>query len=75
MPRCGDCSNLLIGGARNTGLCKAFLDEEGLPKMADVYMDASECEKFTPLDRIRTRTSEFMSGDRYLRIQRGFDEK
>ena len=75
MPRCGDCSNLMISGARNTGLCKAFLDGDGLPKMADVYMDASECEKFTPLDRIRTRTSEFTSDDRYLRIQREFDEK
>jgi len=75
MSRCGDCSNLLISGARNTGLCKAFLDEDGLPKMADLYMDASECEKFAPLDRIRTKTSEFMSLDPYLRIARGFDEK
>jgi len=75
MSRCGDCSNLMISGARNTGLCKAFLDEDGLPKWADLYMDASECEKFTQLDRIRTKTSEFTSDDRYLRIQRGFDEK
>ena len=75
MPRCGDCSNLLIQGASNTGLCKAFLDEDGLPKMTDLYMDASECVKFSPLDRIRTRTSEFMSTDGHLRIARGFDEK
>ena len=75
MPRCGDCSNIMISGARNTGLCKAFLDEEGLPKMPDLYRDASECPKFAPLDRIRTRTSEFMSGDPYLRIALGFEEK
>ena len=75
MPRCGDCIHLMAYGAQNTGVCKAFLDEDGLPKMADVYMDASECPKFTPLDRIRTRTSEFMSTDPYLRIARGFDEK
>ena len=75
MPRCGDCSSILISGARNTGLCRAFLDEDGLPKMTDLYMDASECAKFAPLDRIRTRTSEFTSDDRYLRIARGFNEK
>jgi len=79
MPRCGDCAYFQPAGANpaaNTGLCHAFLDEDedGLPKMADLYMDASECPKFSPLDRIRTRTSEFM-GDRYLRIARGFDEK
>lgn len=75
MLRCGDCSNIMISGARNTGLCRAFLDEEGLPKMTDLYMDAGEFPKFVPLDRIRTRTSEFMSGDPYLRIARGFEEK
>ena len=75
MPMCGDCSNIMISGARNTGLCKAFLDEEGLPKMTDIYMDASECPEFAPIERIRTRSSEFMSGDPYLRIARGFDEK
>ena len=75
MPRCGDCSNFRASGAQNTGLCHAFLDEDGLPNTADLYMDASGCEKFDPMDRIRTRTSEFMSTDRYLRLARGFDEK
>jgi len=62
-------------GAQNTGVCTAIVDEDGIPKMTDLYADASECPKFTPQDRIRTRTSEFMSGDRHLRIARGFDEK
>ncbi len=75
MPRCGDCVHFRASGAQNTGLCIAFLDEEGIPEMTDIYMDTSECPKFSPLDRIRTRTSEFMSGDPYLRIARGFDEK
>jgi len=77
MPTCGDCMSFHPEGANaaaNTGLCVAFLDEDGLPKMTDLYMDASGCPKFTPLDRIRTKTSEFM-GDPYLRIARGFDEK
>ena len=78
MPVCGHCESFQPAGASlaaNTGLCHAFLDEDGLPKMADLYADASECPKFTPLDRIRTKTSEFMSTDRNLRIARGFDEK
>ncbi|MGB2799386.1 MAG: hypothetical protein WBC82_06045 [Dehalococcoidia bacterium] len=78
MPRCGDCKSFHPEGANpaaNTGLCVAFLDEDGLPKITDLYMDASECEKFTPLDRVRTKTSEFMSSDPKLRIARGFDEK
>jgi len=78
VPVCGDCKSFQpepANPAANTGLCLAFLDEDGLPKMADLYADASECPKFTPLDRIRTKTSEFMSTDRHLRIARGFDEK
>ena len=78
MPTCGDCENFQPAGANaaaNTGICRAFVDEDGLAKMADLYMDASECEKFTPLDRIRTRTSEFMSSDPNLRLAKGFDEK
>ncbi len=75
MPRCGDCSYFNAYGAQNTGVCRAFVDEDGIPKMADIYMDASECPKFTPEDRIRTRTSEFMSTDNHIRIARGFDEK
>ena len=75
MPRCGDCSHFNAIGAQNTGLCRAFLDEDGIPNMADIYMDASECSEFTQQDRIRTRTSEFMSTDRHLRLARGFDEK
>ncbi len=75
MPRCGDCSHFYAYGAQNTGVCHAFIDEDGIPKMADIYMDASECPKFTPVDRIRTKTSEFMSTDRHIRIARGFDEK
>ncbi len=75
MPRCGDCSHFMGYGAQNTGVCTVIVDEEGIPKMADIYMDASECAKFTPQDRIRTRTSEFMSSDRHIRIARGFDEK
>ncbi len=77
MPQCGDCRNFQPAGANpaaNTGLCFGMLDEDGLPTPADLYADASECPKFTALDRIRTRTSEFM-GDPYLRIARGFEEK
>ena len=62
MPVCGHCESFHPAGASlaaNTGLCLAFLDEDGLPKMADLYADASECPKFVPLDRIRTKTSEF----------------
>jgi len=75
MPTCGDCKSFHPYYAANTGLCRAFLDEDGLPKMADLYADASECPKFVPLDRIRTKTSEFMWSDHNLRLARGFDEK
>ncbi|MDY6916633.1 MAG: hypothetical protein SVP26_01615 [Chloroflexota bacterium] len=77
MPKCGDCNNFQPVGANpaaNTGLCVALLDEDGLPKPTDLYADASECPKFDAMDRIRTKTSEFM-GDHYLRIARGFDER
>jgi hypothetical protein len=75
MPQCGDCKNFQPYYAANTGLCRAIVDEDGLPTPTDLYMDASECPKFAPLDRIRTRTSEFMSTDPHLRLARGFDEK
>lgn len=77
MPKCGDCRNFQPAGANpaaNTGLCFGLLDEDGLPTPADLYADATGCAKFTALDRIRTKTSEFM-GDPYLRIARGFEEK
>ena len=75
MATCGDCTSFQPYYAANTGLCRAFLDEDGLPKPTDLYADASECPKFVPLDRIRTKTSEFMSTDQNLRLARGFDEK
>lgn len=77
MPKCGDCRSFQPNGANpaaNTGLCFALLDEDGLPTPADLYADAAKCPRFTALERIRTKTSEFM-GDPYLRIARGFDEK
>ncbi len=77
MPKCGDCQSFSpepANPAANTGLCLAFLDEDGLPTPADLYADASDCPKFTAMDRVRTRTSEFM-GDPHLRIARGFEEK
>lgn len=75
MPTCGDCTSFQPYYAANTGLCRAFLDEDGLPMPADLYADASKCPKFTAIDRIRTKTSEFMSTDHHLRLARGFEEK
>ncbi len=77
MPQCGDCRHFQPAGANpaaNTGLCHGVLDEDGLPTPADLYAVASKCPEFTALDRIRTKTSEFM-GDPYLRIAKGFEEK
>lgn len=77
MSRCGDCSNFLpqsMNSAANEGICKAFLDEDGLGKEADIYMDASECPKFIEEERIRTNVSEFMWNPN-LRMAKGFDEK
>ncbi|MDI6776506.1 MAG: hypothetical protein QMD03_04570 [Syntrophales bacterium] len=77
MVRCGDCSNFLVQGANsaaNIGLCKVFLDADGLGTEKDIYMDASKCPKFAALDRVRTNVSEFMWNPN-LRTARGFDEK
>ena len=78
MPRCGDCEAFLPqedSAASSAGICNAFLDEDGCGKVADVYMDASECPKFTLRERTRTDFYEFHTGDHRLRLQRGFDEK
>ena len=77
MPRCGDCCNFipqLSNAAANTGVCKAFLDEDGLGKETDIYGDVGDCPKFEELERIRTDGSEFMVHHN-LRIAKGFDEK
>lgn len=78
MPSCGDCSAFLPSienAAASEGMCTAILDEDGCGTMTSVYMDASECPKFTPAERVRTGTSEFYSTDSRLRVARGFDEK
>jgi len=77
MIRCGDCSNFFVqsaNSAANTGLCRAFLDEEGLGEERDIYMDAGKCPKFVAIDRVRTNVSEFMWNPN-LRMARGFEEK
>ena len=77
MGRCGDCMNFIpqsANSAANMGICKAFLDEDGLGKETDIYMDASKCEKFEQIDRVRTNVSEFMWNPN-LRMAKGFDEK
>ena len=62
MIRCGDCSNFFVqsaNSAANTGLCRAFLDEEGLGEERDIYMDAGKCPKFVVLERVTAILGEY----------------
>jgi len=75
--RCGDCNNFLpnsSNSAANDGLCKVLIEDDGLGRIVDVYMDAGKCDKFEAIDRVRTNVGEFM-WDPKLRVARGFDEK
>jgi len=76
--RCGDCKNFIVDGANSAateGICNAFIDDEGMPAIADVYdKKAEKCERFTEQDRIRTDHSEF-TWEPTQRAMKGFDEK
>lgn len=75
--RCGDCKNFIPSSSNHAaedGVCNAYIEEDGLGKEVTLYMNASKCQNFLELERVRTNVSEFM-WDQNLRMARGFDEK
>jgi hypothetical protein len=76
---CGECKHFLQGSsdaASNEGYCDAFVDEDGVGKMVNVYdkKTAAKCPYFEEMERLTVDLQQD-SYSQVQRLQRGFDEK